>query len=436
MCMGDVGVRILGILGVVALVASCRHAPQRSAAAVKGKEAPTQVAKAVPKDVPKETPKEAPKPAAKEAPKPVVKETPKPAAKEAPKVAARMGIASEGYGFWIDGSEVKLYTLTNANGLKVKLIPYGAITVGIYVPDRTGKLSDVTLGYESLDGWLTNSSYFGATVGRYANRIAKGMFKIGEQDVCRLGRNNGPNHLHGGYVGFDKVIWNAEPVQTSNSVGIKFTRLSKAGEEGYPGNLNVTAIYSLTNDNEFKIEFSATTDKPTIVNLAHHSYWNLGGPEAGNTLGHELMINADKYTPVDANLIPTGELKDVKGTPFDFTTPTAVGARIADVPGGYDHNFVLRYEEGKVFLAARLYEPKSGRVMEIFTDQPGLQFYAGNFLDGTIKGKYGIVYGKNWGLCLETQKFPDSPNHPDWPSPILRPGQTYHHTMIHRFSTK
>jgi len=422
MSMGMVGMRMLGLLGVAALVASCRHAPQRSAAAVKGKEAPTKAAKEAPKVVSKEVPKAAPKSVAK----------------ETPKAAPKMGIATGRYGFWVDGRDVLIYTLTNANGLRVKLIPYGAITVGVEVPDRTGKLSDVTLGFDDLDGWLGNSPYFGATVGRYANRIAKGMFKI-EKDVHRLARNNGPNALHGGYVGFDKVIWNVEPVQTPNSVGIKFTRLSPDGEEGYPGNLSVTAVYSLTNDNEFKIEFSATTDKPTIVNMAHHSYWNLGGPEAGNILGHELMINADQYTPVDANLIPTGELKDVKGTPFDFTTPTAVGARIAQVEGGYDHNFVLRREEGKLFLAARLYEPKSGRVMEIFTDQPGLQFYAGNFLDGKIKGKHGIAYGRNWALCLETQKFPDSPNHADWPpatSPLLKPGETYRHTMIHKFSVK
>ncbi len=345
------------------------------------------------------------------------------------------------YGKLPDGRRVDLYTLTNANGLRVKIMNYGATTVGVEVPDRDGKLGDVTLGYETLEGWLTNTSYFGATAGRYANRIAKGKFTL-DGKTYSLAINNGPNHLHGGIVGFNNVLWDAEPVGGEGYVGIKFTYVSKDGEEGYPGNLTVTAVYSLTNANEFKAEYSATTDKPTVVNLAHHTYWNLGTPAAGDILRHELMLDADRFTPVDAGLIPTGELRAVKGTPFDFTTPTAIGARIAaeneqlKFGNGYDHNFVLRGEKGKLRLAARLSCPESGRVMEILSGQPAIQFYSGNFLDGTVKGKGGVVYEKNYGLCLETQTYPDSPNKPDFPSPVLRPGETYKHTMVHRFSTR
>jgi len=346
-----------------------------------------------------------------------------------------MTIEKAPYGNLPDGRQADLYTLTNAKGVRVKLTNYGAITVSLEVPDKDGKASDVTLGYGTLDGWLTNTSYFGATVGRYANRIAKGQFTLDGQTYT-LATNNGENHLHGGIKGFDKVLWDAERVQTDGAVGVKFTYLSKDGEEGFPGNLQVTALYTLTRDNEFKVEFSATTDKPTIVNLAHHTYWNLRGPENGDILGHELMLNADQYTPVDAGLIPTGELKPVKDTPMDFTTPTAIGARIAQVEGGYDHNFVLRDYGKGVRLAARVVEPKSGRVMEIHTDQPGIQFYSGNFLDGTVKGKGGVAYKKHYGFCLETQHYPDSPNKPDFPPVVLRPGEKYTHTMIHKFSTK
>jgi aldose 1-epimerase len=353
----------------------------------------------------------------------------------APKGGAEMSIQKTSYGKLPDGREVDLYTLTNAGGMRVKLTNYGAITVSVEVPDRAGKLADVTLGYDTLDGWLTSTSYFGATVGRYANRIAKGKFTLDGQTYT-LATNNGENALHGGLKGFDKVLWNAEPVKTPNAVGVKFTYLSKDGEEGYPGNLNVTALYTLTNDNEFKVEFSATTDKPTVVNLAHHTYWNLAGAAAGDILGHELMLAADQFTPVDAGLIPTGELAPVKGTPMDFTQPTAIGARIAQVPGGYDHNYVLRNQAGQVALAARVVEPKTGRVMEILTDQPGIQFYSGNFLDGTVKGKGGVVYQKHQGFCLETQHYPDSPNQPKFPPVVLRPGETYKHTMIHKFSAK
>jgi len=349
--------------------------------------------------------------------------------------AMKLSIEKAAYGKMPDGKQVDIYTLTNAKGMKVKLTNYGGITVSVEVPDRGGKLADVTLGYDTLDGWLTNTSYFGATVGRYANRIAKGKFTL-EGKTHTLATNNGENALHGGLKGFDKVLWDAKPVRTDSSVGVEFTYLSKDGEEGYPGNLKVKAIYCLTDDNEFKVEFSATTDKPTVVNLAHHTYWNLAGAAAGDILGHELMLAADKYTPVDAGLIPTGELKDVKGTPMDFTKATAIGARIAQVEGGYDHNFVLRNQGGKVALAAKVVEPKSGRVMEISTDQPGVQFYSGNFLDGTVKGKGGIAYKKHYGFCLETQHYPDSPNKKDFPSVVLRPGETYKHVMIHKFSTQ
>jgi aldose 1-epimerase len=346
-----------------------------------------------------------------------------------------MTIEKAPYGKLPDGTEVDIYTLTNVNGLTARLTNFGAITVGLEVPDRDGKLADVTLGYETFAGWPTDANYFGATVGRYANRIAKGKFTL-EGKTYTLATNNAGNHLHGGIKGFNKALWNAEPVKTEDSVGVKFTYLSKDGEEGYPGNLSVSAVHSLTNDNEFKIEFSATTDEPTVVNLAHHTYWNLAGPAAGDVLGHLLLLNADRYTPADAGLIPTGELEPVAGTPLDFTTPTAIGARIAQAEGGYDHNFVLRGEKGTLRLAARVVEPKSGRVMEIFTDQPGIQFYSGNFLDGSVKGKDGIVYKKHYGFCLETQHFPDSPNKPSFPSVVLRPGGTYRHTMVHRFSTK
>jgi len=347
----------------------------------------------------------------------------------------RLSVEKAPYGTLPDGRAADLYTLTNAHGLRVRLTNYGALTVGVEVPDRRGRLADVTLGHDTLDGWLKNSAYFGATVGRYANRIAKGKFTLDGQ-AYTLATNNGENALHGGLKGFDKVLWNAEPVETPTSVGVRFTYLSKDGEEGYPGDLQATALYSLTNDNEFKAEFSATTGKPTVVNLAHHTYWNLAGPASGDVLGHVLLIAADQYTPVDKGLIPTGEIAPVKGTPLDFTTPTPIGARIAQLEGGYDHNFVLRNQTGKMALVARVVEPKSGRVMEITSDQPGVQFYSGNFLGGNAAGKGGVVYKKHYGFCLETQHYPDSPNKPNFPSVVLRPGETYHHTMVHKFSVQ
>jgi len=360
----------------------------------------------------------------------------KPGTPDAPEGGGKqMSVTRAPYGTLPDGRAVEIFTLTNGHGMRVRLTNYGATTIGVEVPDREGKATDVTLGYGTLDGWLKDAAYFGATVGRYANRIAKGRFTL-DGKTYTLAVNNGENALHGGIRGFNKVLWQAEPVESETSAGVKFTYLSKDGEEGYPGNLNVTATYSLTDDNALKVEFSATTDKPTVVNLAHHTYWNLAGPAAGDVLGHRLMLSADRYTATDAGLIPTGELKPVAGTPLDFTKPTAIGARIGEVEGGYDHNFVLRSPGGQTALAARVVEPKSGRVMELYTDQPGVQLYTGNFLDGSVTGKGGVVYRKHYGFCLETQHFPDSPNHEAFPSTVLRPGETYRHVMIHRFSTE
>mgnify|MGYP000077962032 CR=1 FL=1 len=343
-------------------------------------------------------------------------------------------IRTERYGYLADGREVTLYTITNRNGLRVRLIDYGAITVSVELPDRHGELEDVTLGYDTLQGWLDNRPYFGATIGRCANRIARGRFTL-DGRTYRLATNDGQNHLHGGVRGFDRMLWNAEPVETSTARGIRFGRLSPDGEEGYPGNLQVVATHWLTDDNEFRIEYSATTDQPTIVNLAHHSYWNLAGAAAGDILRHELRIYAAEYTPTRPDLIPTGEVAPVAGTPLDFNALTAVGARIAQVAGGYDHNFVLGACGSELRPAAQLYEPTTGRLLEIHTDQPAIQFYSGNFLDGSISGKYGVRYHRHRGLCLETQHYPDSPNHTNFPSIVLRPGQTYRHTMVHRFAT-
>jgi len=350
-------------------------------------------------------------------------------------------VMKQDYGTLPDGRTANLYILTNANGLKATLTNYGAILVSLEVPDRDGKLADVTLGYDSLKGWLSNTSYFGSTVGRYGNRIAKGMFTL-DGKTYTLATNNDPNHLHGGIKGFDKVLWDARRVKRPGAVGVEFTYTSPNGEEGYPGNLKATVTYVLTDDNELRVEFKATTDKPTIVNLVHHSYWNLTGDPNNTILDHELMLAADHFLPVDEGLIPTGELRPVKGAPFDFTKPTKIGARInADDEqlkrgNGYDHCWVLRNQTGKVALAATLYDPSSGRAMDLLTDQPGIQFYCGNFLDGTVTGKGSINYQFRTGLCMETQRYPDSPNKADFPSPVLRPGETYRHTMIHRFYTK
>ncbi|MGQ9577238.1 MAG: aldose epimerase family protein [Candidatus Aminicenantales bacterium] len=361
----------------------------------------------------------------------------KPPLSKSIKGVGRMEIKQEAFGELPDGREVRLFVLGNSQGMRAKLINYGATLISLEVPDRNGQFADIVLGHNNLEGYLRRETnpYFGSTVGRYANRIAKAMFLL-EGVEYHLASNDGPNHLHGGLKGFDQVLWEAEPFEEPQAVAVRFSYLSPDGEEGYPGNLACTVTYRLTEGNELRIDYAATTDKPTPVNLTHHSYFNLAGEGQGTILDHELMINADHYTPADDQLIPTGEIAPVKGTPFDFTIPKTIGAEIDQVRGGYDHNFVLRKGENSLHLAARLYEPRSGRLMEIMTTEPGLQFYSGNFLDGTIVGKSGLAYPKHSGLCLETQHFPDSPNHPDFPSTILRPGEKYSSTTIHRFTVK
>ncbi len=349
--------------------------------------------------------------------------------------ATKMDLQKESFGRLPDGTEIDIYTLTNKNGLRVRIMTYGATIVSLEVPDRDGKLGDIVLGYDSLEGYLKVNPYFGCIVGRYANRIAGGRFAL-DGVTYELAKNDGENHLHGGIKGFDKVVWTAEPTREEGAVGVKMSYLSKDGEEGYPGNLSCIAIYKLTDQNELKISYAATTDKPTPVNLTNHSYFNLAGPGNGDILGHELMLNADAYTPVGEGLIPTGKTLPVDNTPMDFTKLKAMGAQIAEVMGGYDLNFVLRGSGGKLELAARVYEPTSGRVMEIDTTEPGIQFYTGNFLDGTITGRGGKVYKQHYGFCLETQHFPDSPNKPNFPSTILRPGEQYSSLTTYRFSAK
>ena len=348
-------------------------------------------------------------------------------------------VTREAWGKMPDGREVALFTLTNSKGLRARVTEYGAILVSMEVPDRKGKSADVTHGYERLDGWLTNTSYFGATVGRYANRIAHGKFTLDGKShtlACNNSPGDIPCHLHGGKTGFDKVLWTG----TATADGVELTYLSPDGEEGYPGNLRVKVSYRLTEDNELIWGASTTTDAPTVINLAHHSYWNLSGDPTVSINGHELMLVADHYLPTDAGLIPTGEIAPVRGTPMDFTTPTRIGARVGEdfealkSAGGYDHAWVLRKDaSAKVRMAARLKDPASGRVMEILTDQPAIQFYGGNFLDGKVVGKGGVAYAHRTALCLETENFPDAPNKPAFPSAVLRPGETYTHNMIHRF---
>ena len=359
-----------------------------------------------------------------------------PQAKPEAKEEKVMSVKTETFGQTPDGKQVDLYTLTNPNGLRARITNYGAILVSLEVPDKKGKLADVTLGFDTFAGYLGEHPYFGPIVGRYANRIGKAKFTLNGVEY-KLAANNGENHLHGGIKGFDKVVWKLEDIKAKS--GIAFVRLSYRscdGEEGYPGNLSCTVIYTLTNDNQLKIDYQATTDKTTIINLTNHAYWNLAGQGNGNILSHEVMLNADKYTPVDEGLIPTGEIKAVKDSPMDFTKPMTIGSRIAQVPGGYDHNYVLDSGGGSLALAAKVYEPNSGRVMEIHTTEPGIQFYTGNFLDGSIIGKSGKVYKKHYGFCLETQHFPDSPNKPDFPSVVLNPGQIYSTETIHKFYTK
>ncbi len=335
-----------------------------------------------------------------------------------------------------DGQAVEMFILTNRNGMVAKVITYGATLTELDVPDSGGKPGNIVLGFDTLAGYLGEEPYFGATIGRVANRIAKGTFTLNGV-TYHVPVNNGPNSLHGGTRGFDKVVWQAEAVAGSADPAVKFTHRSPDGDQGYPGNLVATVTYTLTGENGLRLDYTATTDKATPVNLTNHSYFNLAGDGADSILDHVLLIEADDFTPVNDTLIPTGEIKPVKGTPMDFTTPMAIGARIAQVPGpkpgGYDHNYVLRGGGKSLALAARVREPKTGRVREVLTTEPGLQFYSGNFLDGTIKNRNGVPYKQHDAFCLETQHFPDSVNHPNFPSTILQPGQTYRSQTIYRF---
>jgi aldose 1-epimerase len=346
---------------------------------------------------------------------------------------------STSFGKTPDGADAQLYTLTNAHGLKATISTYGGTLTSLLVPDKNGKLGDVVLGFDNLSGYLSPefrkaNPYFGALIGRYGNRIKGGKFTLNGQTYT-LAKNNGPNTLHGGNKGFDKVLWQAQPDATTDGQSLTLSYLSKDGEEGYPGNLTVSVRYTLTSDDALQIDYTATTDKATPINLTNHAYFNLNQGAGKDILGHEVTIPADRYTVVDATLIPTGELRAVKGTPFDFTTPHTIGERIAQVEGGYDHNWVLNSATGQ-HAAASVYEPVSGRTMEVTTNQPGVQFYTGNFLDGSLTGKGGTVYGKHAGFCLETQHFPDSPNQPTFPSTILQPGQTVHTSTSYKFGVR
>jgi len=334
------------------------------------------------------------------------------------KEKGRPGVAQDRFGAMPDGTLVDRYTLTNGSGLRVKIVNRGAAITSVEVPDRSGKLANVTLGPDTFEQYFAGRSPLGATIGRYANRIAKGRFTIDGVEYT-LARNNGPNHLHGGKVGFDRVLWKAEPIQGDNWVGVSMTYLSRDGEEGYPGNLVVTVKYTLSEDNQLRLAYEAAADKPTHVNLTNHAYWNLAGKGAKSVLDHQVTIRADHFLPVDAGLIPLGEPRPVKGTPMDFTRPMTIGSRIDQLKGPYDHCYVLNKEPGKEpSPAARVVERKSGRVMEVFTTQPGVQFYTGN----------------PRGLCLETQHYPDSPNQPSYPSTLLRPGQKLSQWTVYKFS--
>jgi len=350
-------------------------------------------------------------------------------------------VEKKAFGTTADGKTADLYTLKNKNGMVVTITNFGATVVSILVPDKAGKMADVALGYDNLAGYELNKNYLGVLVGRYGNRIAHGKFSIDGTEYT-LAKNNGDNTLHGGLKGFNKMMWDAKDVSKSGEPAVEMNYVSKDGEEGFPGNLSVTVVYTLTNKNELRIDYTATTDKKTVVNLTNHTYFNLSGQGHGDVLKEEMMINADKFTPVDSGLIPTGELKSVAGTPFDFRKATAIGERInADdeqikLGGGYDHNFVVNRSKAGLSLAAKVYDPASGRVLEAWTTEPGVQFYTGNFLDGSFQGKGGGAYNKRTAFCLETQHFPDSPNHPSFPTTLLKPGEKYHTTTVYKFATK
>ncbi len=342
------------------------------------------------------------------------------------------------FGSTADGTVVEIFTLRNRNGMEARIMTYGGILVSLTAPDRDGKFADIVLGYDNLEQYLKYNPCFGALVGRYANRIGSAKFSL-EGKTFALPKNNGENCLHGGFKGFDKVLWQAKPIETAKGPALELDYLSKDGEEGFPGNLSVKAIYTLTHENELRIEFSATTDAPTVCNLTHHSYFNLAGK--GDVLNHELYLNASRFTPINAASIPTGELKSVDGTPFDFRKPTKIGARINEadeqlkLAGGYDHNLVIDKPQGELVLAARIYESTTGRVMEILSSEPGMQFYTANHLVN-ITGKSGYIYQPQSAFCVEPEHFPDSPNKPQFPTTELKPGQIYQNTIIHQFSAK
>jgi aldose 1-epimerase len=363
-------------------------------------------------------------------------------ASDAAGARGHLDVKRERFGTMPDGTVVHRYTLTNARGMEVKLITYGGAIQSLRVPDRHGRKANVTLGFSDLEGYLNpGNPYFGCITGRYANRIARGRFVLDGVVYDDLAINNPPNHLHGGNVGFDKVVWDAEVVRGKGFVGVRFHYLSPDGDENYPGALNTFVTYTLNNRNALRMRYEATTDAPTIVNLTNHAYWNLAGEGSGDINGHKLLLKASRYTPVDPTLIPTGEIAPVAGTPLDFTRSTTIGKRIRDghpqlvIGRGYDHNWVLDRHGRGLELAARLEDPKSGRVLEVLTVEPGIQFYSGNFLDGTLYGTSGRAYRQGDGLALETQHYPDSPNHPNFPSTVLRPGEKYDTTTVYRFST-
>lgn len=348
-------------------------------------------------------------------------------------------ISQEPFGRAKDGAPITLYRLRNAGGAEARICNYGGIVVSLRVPDRDGKLGDVVLGYDRLADYIKDNPYFGALIGRYGNRIAAGQFTLDGRQYT-LATNKYPNSLHGGVQGFDKVVWQARPIMTSEGPALQLTYLSHDGEEGYPGNLQVTVLYTMTTNNALKVQYTATTDRDTVVNLTQHSYFNLAGK--GTILDHEVQIPADKFTPVDRALIPTGELRPVDGTPFDFRKPVTIGARVNQddeqlkFGKGYDHNWVINKKTGELSLMARVYEPISGRVLEVLSTEPGLQFYSGNGLDGTRVGKGGWVYQSRDAFCMEPQHYPDSPNHLNFPSVVLHPGETYKNTIIYKFSAR
>jgi aldose 1-epimerase len=354
-------------------------------------------------------------------------------------VMASGTVTSQPFGTTADGIAVEEYTLTNANGMEVKLITYGGTITSIRVPDKDGNMDNVVLGFDNLADYETRSPFFGSIIGRYGNRIANATFTL-EGETYTLAANNGVNSLHGGVLGYDNVVWTAETVEGDGEVGVSLTYLSPDGEEGYPGNLSITVVYTLTDADEIRIDYTATTDKATVVNLTNHSYFNLAGNGSGSIDDHVITINADAYTPVDATLIPTGELAPVEGTPFDLRQPTPIGDGIRSgdeqmvLGRGYDHNFVLNREGDGLELAATVSEPTTGRTMEVWTTEPGIQFYSGNFLDGTLIGSSGTMYRQGEAFCLETQHYPDSPNQPDFPSTVLQPGDTYETTTVYKFS--